>query len=856
MKKNIFPILLTLLLGFVTITAMAQSWNQKFDFGITYSSLNGQNRLASVFNLLASNNNKNVNNLRLQFAFGMHFSLSKTADGQVILHYSGYGQQMNGDVFFRSFKVDTLLLPEKLSVKFLLSKDNHLISTLNREISTDKGQFILPLPKNISLSGLSVGMQVKQMVYTQKAYALFLQTAGLINHYYGYDKIMQEMPRLLMETSEANHPPAASFFLNYVALSRLKNYVKQHNFTARLHLGLYDPLNFDKTFKAIIRRQIRMKTLSQQQLQQDSPSGLQEKEIFTHGYVALSIKAMALSQEQQPYIATSFSEFARLFPNNNEAAFVRQAANYYDQNNKPGQATTPREIYKYFIEAASLKIRQQSFVRALDFLSDAVYFENHFPGVKRSAQFDKYLLNARDGLAVSYLKVAAVASEKNDNQLANKYIQKASQSLKAYNNRIKPPAITPCYSQYAGEMLHIAEKAMAQGHFHRTLSLLDAARAACSRLHAIDSLQLQVCSKLVELRLSVSQHLLDQGDLIASRDTLLKITKDYTKVCPSLSVKAGRDKDIAKMAETIFFQAIEKGARLHTQNRNEQAINFLSSAKQLQHTFSLPASQQLDTLIAQTTVPYILSIMEKAKLEIWKKHFQKADSIYLNAQSLSQRYRVSGNEKIKDALVKLSDKIKIAGCQWKQDKIARLFAQTYQAVKAYNMTTAKSYFLKVKKLYAGADSCHRNKRQTDSIFQTYENLFRFADQYHVLTQQLFEKGFAAVLPDFVKLEQQYRSGHLEKFGLPFTGLYQFIKSQHSESLAIKAVHYFIRNKNFAEALRYLKLSENPAQAKTEQKQIARGYVKKGIIPQDRLLEYPELAVFAKTYRKAFAAKAQ
>lgn len=855
LKKNISPILLTLLLGLVTISATAQSWSQKFNLGVTYSSLNEQSRLASVFNLLASNNNKNVNNLRLQLTFGMHFSLSKTANGQVVLHYSGYGQHINGDIFFRSFKVDTLLLPKEISVEFLLLKDNHLISTLNREISTDKGEIILQLPENVSLSELSVDMQVKQMVCTQKAYARFLQTAGLINHYYGYDKIMQEMSRLLMETSEANHPPAASFFLNYVALSRLRNYVKQHNFTVRLHLGQYDPLNFDKTFKALLRRQIRMTTLSQQMLQLNSSPDFPDKEKFTHAYVALSLKAVSLSNEHQPYVATSFNEYARVFAGNNEAAFVRQAAAYYDQNSKPGQATVPQEIYKYFIDVASLKIRQQSFVSALNFLSDAVYFENHFPGVKRIAQFDKCLIGARDGLAASYLKVAAVAAERNDNQLVSKYIQKASQSLKTYNNLIKPPAITPCYSQYAGEMLQMAETSLKQGYFHKARALLDTAYLACNKLPGIDSLRTTVCEKLLKHRLDISRKLLEQNHIIAARDTLLQIAKDYPGLCPYNS-KLTQNKDVTETATAIFQQTISEGARLHNQSRNVQAIAYLNSATELQRTFSLTGPPQLDTLIAETTVPYILSIMEKANLEIWKKHFQKADSIFRLAQSLSLRYRVSENNEIKNTLDALSVKIKMAGCQWKQEKIARLFTQINQEVKAYQMAAAKSYFLKAKKLYAGAGSCHWDRSQMNGAFNTYENLFRFADEYHRLTLQLFEKGFAAVLPDFVKLEQQYQSGHLEKFDLPFTGLYQFIQSQHSESLVIKTVHYFIRNKNFTEALRYLQLSENPAKAKTEQKQIAREFVKTGILPQDTLFEEPELAVFARTYRKDFTAKAK
>jgi len=848
LKKYIFPFLLTLLAGFVTTIATAQSWNQKFDLDITYSSLNKQNKLISVFNLLASNNNKNVNILLLQLSFNMQFSISKNTDNRIILKYLNSNQKVTGDVSFRNFKIDTLLLPGKLAVELRIYQNGQLIDTLNRIISFRSGSIALPLSGNISPATLSVSIKAIQPVFTQKEYDLFLNTAGLINHYYGYRELMQEMPRLLMETSEVNHPPAANFFLNYIILKRLENYVRLHGLSQRLHLSQHDPLHFQKAFAAMLREQTRMKTLSQQLLQNNSASNLESKEAFTRGYVALSIKAVALSQEQQPYIATSFSEFARLFPNNNEAAFVRQAANYYNQNSKPGQATTPREIYQYFIEAASRKIKQQSFVRALDFLSDAVYFENHFPDVKRSAQFDKYLINARDGLATSYLKVARMAAKNNDFKLSNKYIRKASESLKAYNDRIKPPASTICYSQYAREMLLMAKTNLKHGHYRRTLTLLDKAQFACHKLPAIDSLRLQTCRKLLSDRLSASQQLLDHGNLTASRDTLLQIAKDDHKLCP-YSSKLSQNKNVTETATAVFQQIISKGAALHNQNRNVRAIAYLKSATKLQKTFSLPDSPQLNTLIAGTTVPYILSFADKASLEIWKKQFQKADSIYRLAQSLSLRYGVSGNEEIKKTFDALSIKLKASDCRWKQEKITMLFTQTYHAVKAYQLTRAKSYFLKAKQLYAGAASCQSDKNQMGSTFNTYENLFRFTDEYHRLTLQLFSKGFAAALPGFVRLEKQYNAGHLEQFNLPFTGLYTFVRNQRSEILITEAVHYFIRQKEFASALRYLQLSENPAKAKAEQKQIATGFAQNGLTPGSRLLQDPAFAYFAKAWRK-------
>lgn len=847
MKKYIFPLLLSLLTGFVTITATAQSWNRKFNLGITYPSRNEQSRLASVFNLLASNNNKNVNSLRQQLSFNMQFSISKNTDNQIILKYMDHNQKITGDVFFRNFKIDTLLLPGKLAVELRIYRNGQLIDTLNRMLSFRSGNIVLPLSGNISPATLSVSIKTKQPVFTQKAYDQFLNTAGLINHYYGYSELMQEMPQLQLNTS-GEHPPSANFFLNYVLLKRLENYIRLHKLSQSLHLSQHDPIHFQKRFAAMLRRQTRMKTLSQQLLQNNSASGFADKEAFTRGYVALSIKTVALSDEHQPFVSASFNEFTRMSPNNEEATFIRQIQTYYDRNKPTGQATVSQEIYKYFIDAASLKNKQQSYVRALDFLSNAAYLEQHFPGVKRIAEFDSCLMYARDGLATSYLKVARMAAENNDYKLTKEYLQKASKSLKAYNKRIKPPANAICYSQYTREMLLMAKTNLEQGHYHRTLTLLAKAQQACHKLPVIDSLRTAVCKKLLSRRLGVSRKLLEQSHITASRDTLLQIAEDYHKLCP-YSSKLTQNKHVTETATAIFQQIISKGAALHHQNRNVLAIAYLKSATELQKIFSLPDSPQLNRLIAQTTVPYILSIADEANLEIWKKHFQKADSIYRLAQSLSLRYGVSENIEIKSTLNALSDKIKIAGCQWKKEEISRLLTQTNRAVRAYQMAAAKSYFLKAKQLYAGTASCLRDNSQMGSTFNTYENLFRFTEEYHRLTLQLFSKGFAAVLPGFVSLEKQYNAYHLEQFDLPFTNLYTFVRNQHSEILITEAAHYFIRQKEYARALHYLQLSENPAKAKAEQKQIAMGFAQNGLAPDSRLLQNPSFAYFAKVWRK-------
>ncbi len=852
LKKSILPVLLTLLVSFATITTTAQSWNQKFNLGITYSLLNKQSKLASVFNLLASNNNENVNSLRLQLSFKVHFSIVKSRDGQIILRYSVHNQNVTGNIFFRDFKIDSLLLPEKLDVELLFYENNRLTDSLTRTISFTKGQLTLPLSEGILASALSIEIKVNRVVYTSNNYNHFLKTAGLINNYYGYVKIMKKMPQLLMKTSEAR-PSAADFFLNYVTLTRLESYIRQHNFSRQLHLKLRDPLNFEQQLSKMLRLQIRMKTLSQQMLSENTPTIPVDKEKFTHSYVALSIKAVTFSEEQQPYIAASFNEFARVFPDDHEKDFVSRVSTFYDQDIRLDQVTVSQEIYKYFIDVASLKIRQQAFVRALDFLANAAYFENRFPEVKRSTEFDSCLIHARDGLATSYLKVALMASENNDLQLTNRYINKASQSLNTYDAEINQPKTPPCYLHYSGEMLRMAETNLKQVHYHRALSFLDAAYQACPNSPGIDSLRAITCEMLLKHRLDVSQQLLDRGNITASRDTLFQIAKDYLKLCPFNS-KLTRNKEMTETATAIYQQTISAGAQLHDQNRNTLAMTYLNSATRLQRTFSLPDSPLLNTLVSETMVPYILAIADEANLEIWKKHFQKADSVYRLAQSLSRHYGITENQNVKSRLDTLSAKIKVAGCQWKQEEISRLFTQTQRAVKAYHMAAAKSYFLKAKQLYKYNSSCEGAKEKTNKAFRSYEALFNFTDAYHKLTLQLFSHGFVSVLPEYAKLEQQYRDEHLEKFGLPFTKLYPFVRSQHSEKLTLEAVRYFIQNKEFAEALRYLQLLGNATNTKLEQKQIALGFVSKSIQPQSLFLAQPAWAYFAKTYRKALSSK--
>ena len=412
----------------------------------------------------------------------------------------------------------------------------------------------------------------------------------------------------------------------------------------------------------------------------------------------------------------------------------------------------------------------------------------------------------------------------------------------------------PCYVHYFQVLIQMAEIQLGQAHYHQVFSLLNKAGKACNNAPVVDSLSVITCNKLLEHRIEITRQLFKAGQLTASGDSLLQVTKTYSTLCPHHS--ATQNQSITKTAANVFQGFLEKSTLLHQQSKNILAMSSLNNALQIQKTFSLPNSPLLQTLIAETTVPYISSIADEASLEIWKKHFKEADALFRMAQDKSLHYGVAAKPIIKSRLDSLSRKIEIARCRWKQEEIRQLLSQTRQKIKAYQLASAKSLFLKAQKHYNQPDSCIENKQITDSTFHTFEALFRFTDAYHELTQQLFKKGFAAVLPGFARLEEQYKAEKLKQFGLPFTGLYPFVRSQHSESLILEAVHYFIQRNNFREAFRYLQISENIANAKPEQKQLAEGFAKQHLVPGQNVLSSPEWKTFTRTYRKISSAKAK
>ncbi len=840
--------MLLILFLLTALSSGAQSWSREFSFRLSYAKLPEGDYLAQALNLVADNNGVSVLGLQFHVAYRVGLSLTSSKAGIPLLRYKVSLQKTSGNTKFHGFNVDTLLVPTRMKAVIHVYRNQKLLDSLTQWITLNREQILLPVSGRVPLSSLYVTFNLVQLHYTKNNYENFVRTTDEINHYYGYRQVMKELPGILQKTSDI-HPEVPALLYNYTALLRLTAHIGSHQFPERLHLDKKDPLHFRRAFAATLRKQTRMKTLWEEAVANAKAAQAMQKVTFARFYTGLSIKSFVLSKQYQPYIAGSFREMARLVPGSPELGTVKQASGYFDRNDKPGQATLAQQVYKDFVDAASLYFRRQSYVVALDLLSNASIYEQTFGEVKRIPEFDTLLLQTRDGLASSYLKVAAIAQRQNNARLADDYLKRAVNSLH-YNSQTIPVSGSGwCYAKTVQGFHSLALYALRKGELRRALALLNSAENACPANRVTDSLRALTCSGILHAGLATTKEMLLQNHTDEAFEKLMKVTGEQESICHN-ALPANDKQAIRETAGEIFNRLLASVAHRQVQETIGQAMQRLQNASLLQKKFSLPVSPGLDSLIRQTTVPYLLSLTERANLEVWRKDFDKADSLYKTALQLGRKYGVDNNETVSKALAALLARIKSSGCRWRAEQIRQWLLQTAQAVKAYRISEAESHYLKAKGLAAEIRNCTAENSSLDSTLALYGRLFRFAHAYHRMTQQLFRDGFGAILPQYVRLDTLFRTWQLQKTGLPYTPLLLFVQKQQTDRITQAAVNYFTGAGRFREALRYLLLVSDPAKYEKEQKQIARGFAMHHIVPDQALMNNSAFAVFKRSYQKA------
>ena len=828
--RFIFRISIFLVLCLLSLIIQAQTGHLKGQFMMKYDK--GQASSSNVVILLFANNNGNsIQQYHWLVTYCLQYRLSKLGLGKVKVDYDLQKTNIEGQTNFRDFDLDSLLIPDRAKVEWHLKDGSRVLKTGVQWIHFGRGVMIIDKAVEYEGKDLTIGFKFLNMNYSSGHLTEIINRATLINHYYGYNKLIEVLEKSIQQKTSGLHPDTPEVFLAEQKLVRLKACVEKHGFVKSLALNKEDPLGFSSSYQSILRLLIRMQSLMKQIIigeGQKNYSG--DKEDFCKGFVAISDEALKKSDELQPFEANSFHEFAAL---NDTAGFrnLKSACMFYDKHQSRGKSAV-QIIYQSFIAAASHENKIDDFVDALLFLDNAKKIALYFPAVQPDFSFQNESRVAIEGMAVAYLSVARSAVVHGNDSMASVYIQKAHRQIVNFEN--DPFFSTMIFNNYGAELLKLSGEMIANNHYDHILDFLNET-GKLTQWKCPAGMEKVFESAAVDLRkhflLLADSNLHD--DYLRRAINFLQKAHQVDAVIRRMLPNRPVNRSAQELAATLTGKLLAKGHDSFERKQYKESARNLLLARELRNIFPGLPVQGWDSLASESLIPYVLSVAQEAWLSIWAHRLPQAWNIYYKVDSLSRYFQIQQNPAVKKTLVELKQKIIQTDCSLQHNKYSNLIVKANQMLRLHHITDAEGLYRKAWLLIRDNSSKNCFKKTVlDSAASMYKNVFVFSKKRQLLTQKMFRQGFLSVLPQYATLDNDYKDYHLNDLRYPYVDLYHFVKSQRIEDFAVESLRYFFSEKKYRESFRYLALlhswNSDPEKIMTFQKEIAKGYAKKGL----------------------------
>lgn len=834
LKQLLFNIFFSLVFSSGSLILQAQNTNKSGDFIIRYH--DGQvlqtNKLIQLWSI---NNGNSVYQYRWSLPYVVSCAPVIEPDGRIRLKYALKNRFIRGNTKFRDFKMDSLLIPDSALYQLTWIGGEQSISGGLIQGRFGKGSIIVSAPQTFMPENSKCSLRLEGIHYSKQHLHKIFARAALINHYYGYQKLMHSVIKRVNQKTAGLHPDASSLFYSEQALLRLVAYVDQHDIVKALRLLSDDPDRFSRQFEAIKRLLLRMHSLAQQRIQTPDENQPADKARFVTCFLSISKDALDEGAAFQPYVSASFHEFAAL-PDTIGFHNLAQTAKFYDARDPSGTLPVLQQLYEGFIQMGSIENDRNNFVDALLLLHNAFQLEKGFGSVKQVPKWKSERFRAMQGLAVSYLKVAQSAMTLHNREMADSYYPKATRLLNLYLNDTVFAGFR--FTAYAQAAVKLAGQYESEGRYDQSYLLLKQAMKATrsaifynpksdfsQRVKSLRNRYLLRCNRSVDL----NQFEEAEGNL----QSAIKIHSTFYQ---AFGVDFGKDEVLHDMALRLYHLILDDAAIRFEKKDFSRASRMMMAARALQQQFQLPEPEWA-RVSKRWLIPTLKDEMNRVAFQIWAHRPAQAVRLYRHADSLSRVFHVNNEKEVQQSFDQLKMKIANARCEMGRNQWNNLNNRGRHMLQNHRMVDAIQWYRKawmVTKKYA-AYSCFSNTQQ-DSAKQQYQTLMEFEQKQQAFTTQLFQSGIYAVLPQFVALDKAYYAAKLDVLGYPYTDLYRFVNKQKSIPVARAAIDYFVKNQEFQQAFRYLQLLyrwEGTTRDLTAyKKRIIRGFAEHGLKIKD------------------------
>lgn len=811
-----------------------------FEKGLNYESFPEQSHGSRIVAALASNNVTNLYWVLINVDASLLVQLNSDPTGQLSANILLQDYSLDGETNFRDFNIDTLLMPDVIEGNINIYHGNKLLVSQPWLLAVRAGYVKLFVPDSLMINEdkLRVELEVNKFNYSNERYNSFIETTNLINAYYAFTQVLADMLETYDEVGLSQGQKPSHLFNAWEEIQRVNNYVYNYHFYNQLNLEVFDPVDFILYYDKSIRLQRRVSTLKSWVTRASVKAVLEDKEAFCLGFADLSLKYLDLARNHQPYIATGFTEVARIIKREQVKDMLFDASELYDVFNNIEGPDAKQLIYSHFIDLAINTLQSQRYVATLDLLYNANLMVEWFESVKRSDAYNDIYEEAIDGLMSSYLKVATMAYKSETFYMAEVYFQKAMDIYELHSNNLMGKKLaSEAFLAFIEQQTELSYKMIDDEEYFKAISLLNKAtwiseEQNLSLNHAkIDSAFRLSYLGIYDIKLDSIQLLLNDQHPEAAYEALEKTNAfavqkhEYLQNVNRLHFKV--------LAQALFDTYYKLGEAQMKGANPEMAMYAYLKAKSVNEKYMDEPHEQLDLLIYNATVPVIVAMVEKAEFEVWANRIENAKDILAEAKEIQFSYQQDNNEEINHALDGLAAKIKSRHCINFSNQCFSIEKKAENRIASKKYVEAEELLLQGIKIINNNSECDIKGEKINSLLIEYDDVFQYYTLGKLISNKLQEREYDEAVKNFAKLNEMYTSQNIRRFGISETDVYGLIKGQKNSQLSYAAADYYSKAGNYEEALRYLDLLKqqnvSSKETKTLQQEIGQGLSSKNML---------------------------
>lgn len=769
-----------------------------------------------IINQMALANRKIPEKTSFSFHFSYRISLAYDRDAGLNITLRLTPAAATGDVRVSHFDVSDILVPGNATFYCAVQHplDGERFRSAESAFSLDtliRGAYVASIPDSLWREGSSIVVVFTSFGFDQHSYSRAERELYYIRDYEAAGALADTLDQRLRKARTSRHEIPEAFALAVTSRKMLNLLGEASRWRSAIVPGS-DPLN-------LARRRDIAEYKTNELLTYLLDKGINPS-LTGNGYKRTAEAfgdairdALSLSQKVD-YYSSPF--FYRLYSNGISAAEMASMKKYVDGfMRKEGFADwdvslLSREISGEYLKLAGELMAADRYVEAIDLLVAAGRFAGANPFSMVPDTLPMRLIEARNGLTSSYVRVVKKALKNNLTVIAENYLAEAGQYAGKYGIAGMDDNGLPALYQEVVD-LHVgnAIASLSKNNYRSALGSLEKAWSLALQYpgiktgHAYSSALQRAAGGVFKQSLTqVEGHLKNRDFRLAepALDRALAFASQYENFQPDLTAVDSLRKQIAGLK----YQDLLEQARLEKLNHNRiKAVEILQEAALLERTASLETSVLFDTLVSVCALPVINDLYSQGRLKLWAgeplEAIQLSDSAYLISYNLGISHLTSLREQRRNLDLMADEML----CSRVKGELESMIERVDALFAANQYSQASALVMQTRELIYSRSYCGLTTRELNRVLDAYRIPVRWND-LHARALGLIASGDytegIALLQESEALFSHYR---LDTLGLAGSGLFEIAYESGNASLLTYASGYYIARQKPDHALALL-----------------------------------------------------